>query len=367
MNNEISPFSPLPWTSGERPYHLIAGPCSAESEAQTMRIAQALKEQGVGIYRASLWKPRTKPGGFEGVGIEGLSWLVRVQDELGMQAMTEVATPAHIEVALRAGLKGIWIGARTTASPFAMAEIAEALKGVDDVVVLVKNPISPDINLWEGSLLRLKQAGVKHVGAIHRGFTTYGEQFYRNSPLWQIPIELKLRHPELTILVDPSHIGGKRSLIESISRSAIEMHFDGLMVEVHDQPDMALSDAEQQITPEHLKSITESLVSMCTDNVDSPELSQYRNTINHIDEEILRLLVQRGEIGKAIGQYKHNRGMCILQPERYRELMSSREQQAQTLGLDTKYVHDLFSIIHEESVRLQQALLNNAPTRHEDE
>lgn len=367
MNNEISPFSPLPWISGERPYHLIAGPCSAESEAQTMRIAQALKEQGVDIYRASLWKPRTKPGGFEGVGIEGLSWLVRVQNELGMQAMTEVATPAHIEVALRAGLKGIWIGARTTASPFAMAEIAEALKGVDDVVVLVKNPISPDINLWEGSLLRLKQAGVKHVGAIHRGFTTYGEQFYRNSPLWQIPIELKLRHPELTILVDPSHIGGKRSLIEGISRSAIEMHFDGLMVEVHDQPDTALSDAEQQITPERLKSIAESLASMCTDNIDSPELSQYRNTINHIDEEILRLLVRRGEIAKTIGLYKHNRGMCILQPERYRELMSSREQQAQTLGLDTKYVHDLFSIIHEESVRSQQALLNNAPTRLEDE
>ena len=367
MNNEISPFSPLPWTSGERPYHLIAGPCSAESEAQTMRIAQALKEQGVGIYRASLWKPRTKPGGFEGVGLEGMSWLVRVQNELGMQTMTEVATPAHIEVALRAGLKGIWIGARTTASPFAMTEIAEALKGVEDVIVLVKNPISPDINLWEGSLLRLKQAGVKHVGAIHRGFTTYGEQFYRNSPLWQIPIELKLRHPELTVLVDPSHIGGKRSLIEGISRSAIEMHFDGLMVEVHDQPDTALSDAEQQITPERLKSIAESLASMCTDNIDSPELSQYRNTINHIDEEILRLLVQRGEIAKTIGQYKHNRGMCILQPERYRELMSSREQQAQTLGLDTKYVHDLFSIIHEESVRSQQALLNNAPTRHEDE
>ena len=156
-------------------------------------------------------------------------------------------------------------------------------------------------------------------------------------------------------------------MIESISRSAIEMHFDGLMVEVHDQPDTALSDAEQQITPEHLKSIAESLASMCTDNVDSPELSQYRNTINHIDEEILRLLVQRGEIAKSIGQYKHNRGMCILQPERYRELMSSREQQAQTLGLDTKYVHDLFSIIHEESVRSQQSLLNNAPTRHEDE
>lgn len=356
---ELSPFDPIPWQKGECHYHLIAGPCSAETEEQTMAIALQLKKLGVESYRASLWKPRTKPGGFEGVGYVGLKWLERVQSELGMRVMTEVATPEHIEAVLRAGIRSMWVGARTSASPFAMAEISEALRGVgSDVVVLVKNPISPDINLWEGALMRLKDAGVRHVGAIHRGFTTYGEQLYRNSPLWQIPIELKLRHPGLTIIVDPSHIGGQRSLIEGLSRSALEMHFDGLMIEVHSTPDLALSDAKQQITPRQLEDIIDSIGNARAESLDAPELVSLRKEINTIDAELLNLLVRRNEIARAIGSYKHKRGMCILQPERYRELMQTRQEDAIRLGLNPKYIHDLFSIIHEESVVLQQSLHN---------
>ncbi|MDY3090036.1 MAG: bifunctional 3-deoxy-7-phosphoheptulonate synthase/chorismate mutase type II [Porphyromonas sp.] len=354
MTTRTSPFSSLPWDKGARNYTLIAGPCSAESEEQTLSIAKHLQAQGLRYYRASLWKPRTRPGGFEGVGYSGLPWLQRVQDELGMQVMTEVATTAHIEAILAAGIRHIWIGARTTSSPFAMAELADALQGVEDVSVLVKNPINPDINLWEGALLRLQQAGVQHVGAIHRGFSTYGETYYRNSPIWQIPIELKLRHPELSIIVDPSHIGGKRQLIEPIARTALELHFDGLMIETHTKPDCALSDAEQQILPETLACILERLGRLPDEESSSPELEQWRAQINLIDEQILWLLSERQQVSERIGGYKHERNMCILQPERYRQLMRSRILQGDKLGLDKDFVHDLFSRIHEESVRLQQ-------------
>lgn len=357
LDKDQSPFQPLPWDKGARPYHLIAGPCSAESQEQTMAIAKRLKQMGVQLYRASLWKPRTRPGGFEGVGAEGLEWLVNVQQELGIQVMTEVASAAHIESALSAGLTNLWVGARTTSSPFAMAEIAESLRGVEHVSVLVKNPINPDINLWEGALLRLYSAGVQHIGAIHRGFSTYGETFYRNSPLWQIPIELKLRHPNLTLIVDPSHIGGKRSLIESISRSALEMHFDGLMIETHCDPDNALSDAQQQITPDALEALLSLIGTPLPDELDSNELMVWRQQINQIDNQLLQLLVERNKVAQAIGEYKHIHQMCILQPERYRELMRCRELEAQALGLNPKYIHDLFSIIHEESVHLQQSIV----------
>lgn len=354
MTTETSPFSPLAWDKGARNYTLIAGPCSAESEEQTLTIARALQAQGLRYYRASLWKPRTRPGGFEGVGYSGLPWLQRVQDELGLQVMTEVATTAHIEAVLAAGIRHIWIGARTTSSPFAMAELADALQGVEDVSVLVKNPINPDINLWEGALLRLQQAGVRNVGAIHRGFSTYGESYYRNSPIWQIPIELKLRHPELSIIVDPSHIGGKRGLIEPIARTALELHFDGLMIETHHSPDCALSDSEQQITPEALADILERLGQLPDEAQSSPELDQWRQKINTIDEHILRLLSERQQVSGRIGDYKHERHLCILQPERYRQLMRSRIALGQDLGLNREFVHDLYSRIHEESVRLQQ-------------
>lgn len=354
MNLDPSPFRALSWDKGTRNYHIIAGPCSAESEEQTLAIAQQLKAQGIKYYRASLWKPRTRPGGFEGVGYNGLPWLRTVQIETGMQVMTEVATAAHIEAIISAGLRHIWIGARTTSSPFAMAEIAEALRGVKDVSVLVKNPINPDINLWEGALLRLHQAGVEQIGAIHRGFSTYGESFYRNTPIWQIPIELKLRHPELSIIVDPSHIGGERHLIEALSRTALAMNFDGLMIETHINPERALSDAKQQVIPEQLDEILRHIGTPLVSDLHSPELESWREEINQIDEDILHLLAKRLQTATHIGQYKHARNMCILQPERYRELMQARVAQGNSLSLRSDFVHDLFSLIHEESVLTQQ-------------
>lgn len=356
MSNDTSPFTALPWVNKGRNYTLIAGPCSAESEEQVLSIAHSLHKLGVHYFRASLWKPRTRPGGFEGVGYTGLPWLRRVQTELGMQVMTEVATTAHIEAMLTAGIKHLWIGARTSSSPFAMAEIAEALRGVEDATVLVKNPINPDINLWEGALLRLHQVGIKNIAAIHRGFSTYGDNYYRNSPIWQIPIELKLRHPELSIIVDPSHIGGKRSLIEALSRSALDMHFDGLMIETHCTPELALSDAEQQITPDTLATLIETLGTPLAQDLSSPELETWRSEINAIDEQLLQLLAERNDVAKKIGDYKHARKMCILQPERYRELMAERERAGLCHGLDKQYIHDLFSRIHEESVHQQQKL-----------
>lgn len=359
MKRDDSPFSRLEFEEGQRNYGLIAGPCSAETEEQTLGIARSLSDVGIKYFRASLWKPRTRPGGFEGVGHSGLPWLKRVQDELQMNVMTEVASTAHIDAVLAHGIRHLWIGARTSSSPFAMAEIAEALRDNEEVCVLVKNPINPDINLWEGALMRLHQVGVKHIGAIHRGFSTYGEKYYRNTPIWQIPIELKLRHPELSIIVDPSHIGGKRSLIEGLARTALEMHFDGLMIETHHCPDLALSDAEQQITPSDLGLLLGRLNDLHkTDKPNcGPELEAWRRQINSLDSQMLQLLAERQRISTQIGQYKHEHHLCILQPERYRALMQAREREGLALGLDKQYIHDLFSRIHEESVLKQQELL----------
>lgn len=351
---DSSPFKALDWVKSKQGCLLIAGPCSAESEEQTLSLAHRLKNLGVLYYRASLWKPRTQPGGFEGMGSRGLPWLKRVQEELGLHVMTEVANPRHIEEALAHGIQHLWIGARTSSSPFAMSEIAEAIRGCKDLSVLVKNPINPDINLWEGALLRLSQVGVGQIGAIHRGFSTYGEKYYRNTPIWQIPIELKLRHPELSIIVDPSHIGGKRLLIEGLCRSALEMNFDGLMIEVHATPDEALSDAAQQITPQRLNEILSVLDSpQACDQTIRSELGTWREQINSLDERLLDLLAQRQRIAEEIGCYKQKHNMCILHPERYRELMQTRQTQAESLGLNKDYIHDLFSRIHEESVRVQ--------------
>ena len=256
---QASPFRPLTLRHPSPvPYIVFAGPCSAETEAQTLATAEALRARGIRLFRASLWKPRTRPGSFEGVGSEGLPWLQRVERELGMQVATEVASASHVEEALAAGLDTFWIGARTTTSPFAMAELAEALSG-ERVTVLVKNPLNPDIELWEGALLRLYQAGIPQIGAIHRGFSTYAKGLYRNAPLWQIPIELRRRHPELTILVDPSHIAGRRDLVPLVSRMGLEMNFSGLMVETHPEPESAWSDAAQQLTPTDLITILSQL------------------------------------------------------------------------------------------------------------
>lgn len=353
MSPSHSPFSPLVWeVPNVLPYTIMAGPCSAESEAQTLGIAHELHTLGIRLFRASLWKPRTRPGGFEGVGEAGIPWLKRVHEELGMQVATEVATASHIDAMLSAGLTTFWIGARTTSSPFAMTEIAEALRGVE-ATVLVKNPINPDVELWEGALLRLATVGIKHIGAIHRGFSTYGQSQYRNTPLWQIPIELKRRHPDLTIISDPSHIGGRRDLIEPLSRLAIEMHFDGLLIETHTEPDLALSDSYQQITPAVLAHIIERLPIPPADSEDD-ELRSLRTDIDRIDHNMLSLLAERMVLAARIGAHKRERNLCILQPARYRQLLEERIALGKQLGLDESFIHELFSSIHEASVHIQQ-------------
>lgn len=360
IDKRLSPFAPLKWdVPSNYPYQLIAGPCSAETEEQTLNTARVLHALGVRIYRASLWKPRTRPGGFEGVGDRGIPWLKRVHQELGMQVATEVAMPSHVEAMLEAGLSTFWIGARTTTSPFAVTELAEALRGVN-ATVLVKNPISPDLELWEGAMLRLWSCGVSNIGAIHRGFRTYGQSQYRNTPLWQIPIELKRRHPDLTILSDPSHITGKHELVESLSRFALEMRFDGLIIESHLDPSKALSDSAQQVTPEMLGDMLVRLrmpLLEVDDNASS--LMDMRSEIDLIDSEILRLLSKRMDVVRRIGLFKREHNLCPLQPKRYRSLLDERMRQGKSLGLSEMLVHELYSSIHEASVHIQQSEQND--------
>ncbi len=335
------------------PFQVIAGPCSAESEEQVLQTAIALKEEGIQTFRASLWKPRTRPGGFEGVGDIGIPWLNKVREATGMQVCTEIANARHIELMLDAGFDTFWIGARTTSSPFAISEIAEALQG-KEVNLLVKNPINPDLELWEGALLRLMQAGVKNIAAIHRGFSTYGKSRYRNEPLWQIPIELKRRYPNISIVGDPSHIAGRRDLIESLCRSALALDFDGLIIESHREPQCAWSDAAQQLKPRALGELLRRLEKPQSEEPVSEGLAHWRREIDHIDDEILRKIAERSALSKQIGAYKNEHKICILQPERYRSLMQRLLDNANILGLDEALVEDIFSLIHEHSVEIQQ-------------
>lgn len=352
-----SPFTRL--HLAQDPHHpcpLIAGPCSAETEAQTLETARALAAQGVHYYRASLWKPRTRPGSFEGVGQLGLPWLRRVETELGMQALTEVATAEHVEEAYAAGLRAFWIGARTTASPFAIAELAEALNG-RDVLLLVKNPPQPDLELWEGALMRLQAAGITRLGAIHRGFSTYARGSYRNAPLWQLPIELQRRHPELTILVDPSHIAGDRKLVPLVARMGLEMNFSGLIIETHCTPEAAWSDAAQQLSPLQLQQLLQQLDlgPASPSAVPSLDLDPLRAEIDHLDGQLLSLLSERMQIAERIGALKRAAHLPIVQPERYRQLLEARLQEGRARGLDEGFVRELFSSIHEAAVHVQQA------------
>lgn len=350
--DQPSPFKALQWRySSPYPYHIVAGPCSAESLEQVMNTAKQLQDLGITTFRASLWKPRTRPGGFEGVGEAGIPWLKQVADELGMQVTTEVAMPRHIEAMLKADLNTFWIGARTTSSPFAIAELVETLRGVD-ATVLVKNPINPDVELWEGALLRFASVGLTNIAAIHRGFSTYGQSEYRNPPLWQIPLELKRRHPQLTMLADPSHIGGKRSLITSLSQMAIKMHFEGLIIEIHPQPDMALSDRDQQITPRDFADLLRELKTPSQDSEDDT-LRRLRVEIDKRDEQLLAILTERMAIADQIGSHKSNHNLCVVQPDRFRGMMQGRIDLGKKLGLSESLVHQIFSAIHEASVHIQ--------------
>lgn len=345
----------LPGVDTKRPI-VIAGPCSAESEEQVLETARGLAAKGVKLFRAGIWKPRTKPGGFEGVGAVGLQWLKKVKEETGMYVSTEVATKAHVEEALKAGMDLLWIGARTTVNPFAVQEIADALTGVD-IPVLIKNPVNPDLELWIGAIERIYGAGIRRIGVIHRGFSSYDKKIYRNLPLWHIPIELRRRMPELPIFCDPSHIGGKRELIAPLCQQAMDLSFDGLIVESHCNPDCALSDASQQITPDVLDYVL-SLLVIRNETQTTENLSQLRNQIDSIDEQLLELLAKRMRISREIGVYKKEHNMPVLQSPRYSEILEKRASMGQSMDLSTEFVKEILKEIHEESVRQQMIIMN---------
>ena len=342
--------------STKRPI-VIAGPCSAETEEQVMETATELAKNGIRIFRAGIWKPRTKPGGFEGIGSVGLEWLRRVKKETGMLTATEVANRKHVEEALNAGVDVLWIGARTAANPFAMQEIADSLSGTD-ATVLVKNPINPDLELWIGGMQRIYNAGIRRIGAIHRGFSAYGKHLYRNMPQWHIPIELRRRMPELTLFCDPSHIGGKRELVAPISQQAMDMGFDGLIIETHCEPDCAWSDKAQQITPEVLNYILNTLVVRDTTQT-TESLSLLRQQIDQIDNELLEALGKRMRVSREIGQYKKEHNMPVVQTGRYDDVLNSRAKAAEELGMNGEFMNVVYQAIHEESVRQQIEVLNN--------
>ncbi len=335
---------------------IIAGPCSAESEQQTLDTARALSAIGVTVFRAGIWKPRTMPGGFEGVGDRGLAWLQAVKRETGMTVATEVATVEHIHAALDAGIDILWIGARTSANPFAMQDIADELGGHDEVTVLVKNPLNPDLDLWLGALQRIRNAGITRLGAVHRGFSSAGEHIYRNNPQWHIPFELRRLAPTMTILCDPSHIGGKRRYIEPLSQIALDTGFDGLMIESHCHPDEALSDSAQQVTPDVLRGILERLVVRSGAPIDD-ELSLLRQQIDDCDHELLAVLARRMSVSREIGRFKKAHNLRVVQPARYQDMINARLVEGNSLGLQADFTQRVMQAIHEESVRQQLNLL----------
>lgn len=355
---DIKPLS-FPGISPKRPL-VIAGPCSAETEEQVLSTARDLAKNGIQIFRAGIWKPRTRPGGFEGVGAEGLPWLQRVKEETGMLIATEVATRQHVEEALGAGVDILWIGARTSANPFAMQEIADTLQGVD-IPVLVKNPVNPDLELWIGAMQRLYNAGIHRLGVIHRGFSAYGKHLYRNMPQWHIPIELRRRIPELTIICDPSHIGGKRELIAPLSQQAMDLGFDGLIIESHCDPDCAWSDKGQQVTPEVLNYILKTLVIRDTKQ-STEDLRLLRQQIDDIDGEIIEALAKRMRVSREIGQYKKEHHLSILQTNRYDDILNTRARSAEEMGMSADFMRAVYQAIHEESIRQQIEVLNDRIT-----
>ena len=346
----------LPGIENKRPF-IFAGPCCDETEEQVMETARQLAAKGVKMFRAGIWKPRTKPGGFEGVGVEGLPWLKRVKEETGMYVATEVATAKHVEEALKAGIDMLWIGARTSANPFAVQELADALQGVD-IPILIKNPVNPDIELWIGAVERIYGAGIRKLGVIHRGFSSYDKNIYRNLPQWNIPIEIRRRLPNLPIICDPSHIGGKRELIAPLCQQAMDLSFDGLIIEAHNCPEKAWSDASQQITADILAFIINTLVIRETTQT-TENLSELRNQIDAIDNDLLHILSKRMRISREIGTHKKEHNMPVLQATRYDEIIQKRVILGESLGIGQDFVKKVLEAIHEESVRQQMEIINS--------
>ncbi|MCI5814368.1 MAG: bifunctional 3-deoxy-7-phosphoheptulonate synthase/chorismate mutase type II [Prevotella sp.] len=353
MELELCPLN-LP-SDNNRPI-VIAGPCSAETEEQVMKTARDLAAKGCHNFRAGVWKPRTKPGGFEGNGENALPWMKQVKEETGMLVATEVAKPEHVELCMKYGIDILWVGARTAANPFAMQDLADAMKGIE-VPVLVKNPVNPDLELWIGAMERLNQAGVKRMAAVHRGFSSFDKKIYRNLPMWQIPMELHRRIPNLPIFCDPSHIGGRRELVAPLCQQAMDLGFDGLLVESHCSPDEAWSDARQQVTPDVLDYILNILV-VRDEHVTTEGIAMLRKQIDEMDTELMNLLAKRMRVCREIGQYKKEHNMTVFQANRYTEILDKRGAQGALLGMSPEFIAQVFENVHEESVRQQVEILN---------
>jgi len=339
---------------------LIAGPCAAESREQVIRTAEELKGiQSLVAYRAGLWKPRTRPGDFEGVGDIGLEWLKEVKEKTGLKLAVEIAIPSHAEACLKAGVDIVWIGARTVVSPFVVDDIAAALSG-SDICVMVKNPVNPDLSLWAGGIERLLQKGITNLAAVHRGFDVYYSKPYRNIPLWEIPIELKTLFPELPILCDPSHIGGQREYLARISQKALDLGMDGLMIEAHTNPAAALTDVAQQISPSGLKSLIKGLkVRDHNASIVDNDLQKYRTSIDELDEQLLEILSKRMKISALIGKLKQKHQIAPYQAERWSSLLKDRMSKGESLKLDAEFVHLIFKLIHKESLGKQGEIMND--------
>tara|TARA_B100000768_G_scaffold39730_1_gene38576 strand:+ start:5342 stop:6424 length:1083 start_codon:yes stop_codon:yes gene_type:complete len=340
---------------------VIAGPCSAETEDQVLKIAHDLKNTDVSIYRAGIWKPRTRPGMFEGVGAIGLKWLDKVKKETGLLTATEVANASHVKLALEYDIDVLWIGARSTVSPFIVQEIADALKDTDKIV-LVKNPVNPDLSLWLGGLERLYSANIKKLGVIHRGFSTYEKSKYRNNPEWQLPIELQNRFPDIPLICDPSHIAGRRDILQDISQTALDLNFDGLMIETHTDPDNAWSDAAQQITPEVLVKMMEDLKirTLTSNEADyKNKLNTLRTQIDVIDHGILETLGKRMKVAISIGELKKQKNVAVLQTKRWNEILGNMILEGEKKGLSEEFVLKMFKAIHQESINNQEKVINS--------
>ena len=344
-----------------RPF-VVAGPCSAETEELVMETAKGLKEMGINVFRAGIWKPRTHPGCFEGIGAPGLKWLQKVQKEYGLKVSTEVASEKHVRECLEHGVDMVWIGARTTANPFLVQEIADALAGTD-IPVLVKNPVNPDLELWIGALERLNRAGIKKLGVIHRGFSTFDKIKYRNDPHWDIAIEMRSRFPELPFFVDPSHMGGSCAYLQEISQRSLDLGFEGLMLESHCNPSVALSDAKQQLTPDQLSDLLYNQITVRDADSDSQEwrenIHQLRAKIDVIDENIIYALGSRFKISQQIGEYKKSNNVAIVQASRWDALLAKVVEKGQEYGLSKKLLTDVFNAIHEASVETQNEIISD--------
>lgn len=339
---------------------VIAGPCSAETEDQVLKIAHELKDSKVSVFRAGIWKPRTRPGGFEGVGAIGLKWLQKAKAETGLQMAIEVATAAHVKLALEHDIDILWIGARTTVNPFAVQEIADALAGTDKIV-LVKNPVNPDLALWIGGVERLYNAGIKNLGVIHRGFSTYEKTKYRNNPEWQIAIDLQNRFPDLPLIIDPSHITGNRDMIFQVTQEALDLNYDGMIIETHIDPDNAWSDAAQQVTPENLKKIIYDLtIRKETDDAYEyqSKLAKLRSKIDEFDAKLLDVIGKRMKVTEDIGALKKEKNVAVLQNKRWNEILEKMVNEGSQKGLSEEFIIQFFKAIHQESISHQEKIIN---------